>query len=246
MGTLVDRQTGGFWLSLLATAVVAVAFQPLRRRINRLANRLAYGSRAQPYEELADFSRRLVDTPSADTLLPAVAAAAGEALAARGAAATLSVPGVGTMSGVWGETGLDGTVAHSATVRSDDAAIGSIEVAIPQGRQLRASDERLLRALADQAAVAFRNCAMETQLAGHVADLDRTTQELAESRARIIEADDAVRRTLEQAISRDVLPRLVSVARRARPDAGPHPVPRRRASTSWSPTSTRRSRPCAS
>ena len=82
---------------------------------------------------------------------------------------------------------------------------------MPHGRQVRANDARLLQALADQAAVAVRNAAMETQLAGRVADLDRTTHLLVESRARIIDADDEARRALEAAISRDVLPPLLAL-----------------------------------
>jgi len=73
------------------------------------------------------------------------------------------------------------------------------------------SDERLLTALADQTAVAFRNTALETELAEHVAELDRTTRELARSRARILEADDAARRALEAAIEREVMPHLVAL-----------------------------------
>ena len=73
------------------------------------------------------------------------------------------------------------------------------------------SDVRLLEALADQTAVAFRNVGLQAQLAAHVAELDRTTEELASSRSRIIEADDAARRTMEGAISRDVLPHLAAV-----------------------------------
>jgi hypothetical protein len=37
------------WLSLLATVIVAVAFEPIRVRAQRLANRLVYGRRATPY-----------------------------------------------------------------------------------------------------------------------------------------------------------------------------------------------------
>ena len=66
-GRPAGRAASGF--SFLLTAFVAVAFQPVRRRVVRLANRLAYGPRAQPYEELADFSSRLVETPSVDRLL---------------------------------------------------------------------------------------------------------------------------------------------------------------------------------
>ncbi len=73
VGAWVGPDSGGVWLSLLATALVAVAFQPLRRQVIKLANRLAYGSRAQPYEALFDFSHRIAEAPSAETLLPAVA-----------------------------------------------------------------------------------------------------------------------------------------------------------------------------
>src|SRR5205807_4650403 len=37
-------------LSIVATAVVAVGFQPVRERLQKVANRLVYGRRATPYE----------------------------------------------------------------------------------------------------------------------------------------------------------------------------------------------------
>jgi uncharacterized membrane protein YidH (DUF202 family) len=211
VGDQVDQQSGGFWLSLLVTALVALAFQPLRRQVTRLANRLAFGSRAQPYEALADFSRRLAETPTADAVLPAVAEAAGRAVSARRARATLGVAGGATHSAAWGDAAAEGTVAHVVPVRHDSAILGSIEVHVPRGRPVSDSDERLLTALADQTAVAFRNTALEVELAEHVAELDRTTRELARSRARILEADDAARRALEAAIEREVMPHLVAL-----------------------------------
>ena len=49
------RRAGrGFWPSIVATAVVALAFQPLRSSVVRFADRLAYGSRAAPYDALSD------------------------------------------------------------------------------------------------------------------------------------------------------------------------------------------------
>src|SRR6478735_6544645 len=53
-----------YWPSLVATALVAVAFQPVRRHVLRLADRLVYGTRAAPYEALATLSSRLADSPS--------------------------------------------------------------------------------------------------------------------------------------------------------------------------------------
>jgi hypothetical protein len=211
VGDLVGRRTSGFWLSLLATALVALAFQPIRRWVVRFANRLAYGSRAQPYEALSDFSRRIAQTPSPEALLPAVADAAGRAVSARRATATLEVPGAAAATAEWGQHGADAGDTHVVPVQNDGLTLGSIEVTLPKGRPLHPADLRLLAALADQTSVAFRNTALKTQLVAHVAELDRTTHELAGSRSRIIEADDAVRRTLEAAISREVLPHLVQL-----------------------------------
>jgi hypothetical protein len=205
---IVNTRTNGFWLSLLATSLVALAFQPLRRQVVRLANRLAYGARAVPYEALSDFSRRLAETPSPQTLLSAVAEAAGRAVAARRSTAVLRVPGSGAISHSWPAGATGAADEYEVFVRDGAEPLGSIGVTLPRGRRLRASDERLLNDLADQTALAFRNAAMEAELADHVAALDRTTQALAESRRRIIAADDAARRRLESAIAREVLPHL--------------------------------------
>ncbi|HCP61920.1 MAG TPA: hypothetical protein DIU14_05535, partial [Actinobacteria bacterium] len=60
-------------LSILATAVVAVAFQPVRERMQRLANRLVYGRRATPYEVLSEFSSRMAGAYESEDLLPRMA-----------------------------------------------------------------------------------------------------------------------------------------------------------------------------
>src|SRR5258708_39785122 len=56
IGTLIG--SGGkpnLALSIVATGVVAVGFQPARERLQRVANRLVYGKRATPYELLSAF-----------------------------------------------------------------------------------------------------------------------------------------------------------------------------------------------
>ena len=45
-----SRGSQDLFLSIVATAVIAVAFQPARERSRRFANRLVYGKRASPYE----------------------------------------------------------------------------------------------------------------------------------------------------------------------------------------------------
>jgi len=226
VGRQVGPDSGGVWLSLLATALVAVAFQPLRRQVIRLADRLAYGSRAQPYEALASFSQRIAEAPSPETLLGAVADAAGRAVSAQGAAAVLDSTGAVGASARWGTPGADAE-AHDVPVRHGQEQLGTIRVWLGTGARLRTSDLGLLEALADQAAVVFRNVGLQTRLAADVAELDRTTEELARSRSRIVEADDAARRTMEATISRDVLPHLatvpVGITRARRAVAAGHP-----------------------
>ena len=209
VGRYVEGRTSGFWLSLLGTAVVALAFQPVRRSVLRVANRVAYGERALPYEALADFSRDLSRSPSPDTLLPAVAEAAGRAVGARGAAATLDAPGTEPVTATWGT--LDETPWQVIPVRNEETDLGSIAVSLPRGGGLRPSDSRLLQDLAAQTALAFRNTALAAQLAAHVTELDTATHQIVESRLRIIEAGDAARRTLEATIAREVLPHLVTL-----------------------------------
>src|SRR6266571_5055722 len=60
-------------LALVATAVVAVAFEPLRQRVQRVANRLVYGHRASPYEVVSAFSRRMAEALSIEDVLPRMA-----------------------------------------------------------------------------------------------------------------------------------------------------------------------------
>lgn len=209
---------GGFWPSLLATAVVALAFQPLRRRVVRLADRLAFGAAAVPYEALADFSRRLGDSPDPSDLLPAVADAAAAAVRASRVIVLLHVGAGPDRFAVWPPSGADDPpasdpVAAGLTVPVVDRAerLGSITVEMPTGRPLRTREHRLLADLADQAGLAFRNARLAAELSGQVEQLARRTHELAESRRRLISAGDAERSRLERAIARQVILHLTAL-----------------------------------
>jgi hypothetical protein len=72
VGTLVGNRRSPL-LTALAAAVVAVAFQPLRQRAGRLANRVVYGRRATPYQVLSDFAQRIGGTYAAEDVLPQMA-----------------------------------------------------------------------------------------------------------------------------------------------------------------------------
>jgi signal transduction histidine kinase len=218
LGSALGAWAEGFWPSLLAFAVVAMGFQPLRRRVLRLADRVAYGPRAVPYEALAAFSRGLGDQPDLDLLLPCVAETAADAVSAKSASVRLEMSGGAQHTRRWPQTSEGGASEDSVDGGEDaipvtdrSGRLGSICVTMPAGRPLRPDEHQLLADLADQTAIAFRNARMEAELAAHVSVLDARNEELEASRRRLIEAGDAERRRLEAAIAREVLPSLADL-----------------------------------
>jgi signal transduction histidine kinase len=71
---------GNVAVSLSATALVAVLFQPLRGRLQRSVNRLMYGERDDPYAVISRLGRRLEETLAPDTVLPTVVETIAQAL----------------------------------------------------------------------------------------------------------------------------------------------------------------------
>jgi hypothetical protein len=207
---LLGDQVPGFLPSVLATAAVAMAFQPLRRWVVRLADRLAFGSRAAPYDALSAFSRRLGDSPDPASLLPAVAEAAGRAVSAVRSDVTRDVPAGDAETASWTAPHRGHLGGEPATLVVADASgpLGSIVVTPAAGRTVRPHERALLADIAEHAAVAFRNVRLQEELADKVAALAARTTELAASRRRLLEAGDAERRRVEQAIGREVLPAL--------------------------------------
>ena len=212
LGRSAQDRAGGFWQSLLLTVVVALAFQPLRSRVVRFADRLVYGSRAAPYEALADFSERIGHGPAPGTLLPTIAAAAAGVVQAERARVRFDVEGGADLTAVWPPTARadDATVEPDLVVpvRDRSGALGSIALEVPAGRDVRAHERRLLADIAEQAALAFRNARLQVELAARVEQLDQQTRELTASRNRIIGAGDTERERLESDLGRRVLPAM--------------------------------------
>ncbi|WP_353952570.1 hypothetical protein V6K52_03740 [Knoellia sp. S7-12] len=207
----------GFWPSVVVTAVVAVALQPLRSRIVRIADRLAFGDAAAPYEALADFSRRLGERPDPDALLPALSQAAGVAVNAHHTTVQLQVDHGPDRVARWAPTRADGHgLTTEVPILHRGQHLGSLTVVMPAGHPLRAREHRLLADLADQAGLAFHNAHLATQLSAQVEEVRQHTVHLAESRQRLITAADAVRSRLERAISAQVLIHLSPLPHRLR------------------------------
>jgi signal transduction histidine kinase len=71
---------GNLAVSLLATGLVAVLFQPLRSRLQRSVNRLMYGERDDPYAVVSRLGRRLEATLAPEVVLPTLVETIAQAL----------------------------------------------------------------------------------------------------------------------------------------------------------------------
>jgi signal transduction histidine kinase len=211
------------WPSLVALVLVALAFQPLRQHVQRLADRLVYGQRAAPYEALAEFSRRLGHSPAPAQLLPALAEAVAGSVGASQARVALDLPDTADMpdaaglsaappdaaglSAAWPD-GAERVPDVELEVRDRGEALGRIAVTMPAGRGLRPAERRLLEDLTAQAGLAFRNLRLDAELGGKVKHLGRQSAELAASRRRLMAARDGERRRIAGVIEQEVLSHL--------------------------------------
>ena len=187
-------------LQIAATAVVALAFQPVRRRVQRFANRLVYGRRATPYEVMADFSHRMAGTVVVERALPEMAEAAARGVGAVAGRVRLFLPGGGERVVTWPADAPASMPTRSIEVRHHGEPIGEIAVTKAPGDALRPAEDALLEGLAAQAGLALHNVRLTYELEARVEELAIQADQLKASRQRLVTARDAQRRGLERDI----------------------------------------------
>ena len=208
-----------FGLSILATAVVAVAFQPVRERVQRLANRLVYGKRATPYEVLSEFSGRMAEAYTPEEFLPRMASILAEGTGASRADVWLKVgsrlqtvaswPREVTPSPPLPLAGTDVPLIPGADravpVRYQGEILGSLSIAKRPGEPLTPTEDKLVSDLASQAGLVLRNVRLTEELLARL-------EELRASRQRIVSAQDTERRRIERNIHDGAQQQLVGLA----------------------------------
>jgi signal transduction histidine kinase len=212
VGSLVDGRDDERWLSVVATALAAVAFAPVRDRAQLLANRLVYGERAAPYDVLADLGHRLAVAVSPDDVLPSMARAAVTGVGAAVAEVRLRLPDGSGRSARWPvDAEPPGTDAEVFPVVHPDGPFGEIVVGPRPGAPLDRRQRTLLGDLAGQAVLALANLRLTAELEDQLAQVSRQARELRASRQRLVVAQDRERRRLERDIHDGVQQQLVAV-----------------------------------
>jgi signal transduction histidine kinase len=206
VGALVGTR-GNLLLSIVATAVIALAFQPMRSRARHLANRLVYGKRSSPYEAMSEFAERVAGTYSLDEVLPRMARIAAEGTGAERVDVWVLVGGAFRREASYPEDrGGPGEAVERSAVAGDhvvevshrEEELGAISVTMPRSEALSRAGERLLSDLASQAGLVLRNV--------------RLIEELRASRQRMVTAQDEERRRLERDIHDGAQQQLVALS----------------------------------
>ena len=205
-------------LALVATAIVAVAFQPVRARAQGIANRLVYGKRATPYEVLSEFSERVAETYSIEDVLPRMARILAEGTGAVRTEVWLRVGSELRPAASWPEGGTSASpvaitgdalpaiasasrvaaATSVAQVRHQGLLLGALTVIKPPLEPLTPAEEKLLADLASQAGLVLRNVAL--------------LSDLRASRQRLVAAQDEERRRLERNLHDGAQQQLVALA----------------------------------
>jgi signal transduction histidine kinase len=224
LGTLIGS-SGNLLISLVATGLVAVLFQPLRTVLQRGVNRLLFGQRDEPYAVITQLSQRLEAQLSPDAVLSTIVETVAQALKLPYVAILLKQEDASDLVGndpsglgeeVWGTSAEHTSDRNEATFRLSASAgepvgdplvlplvyqketIGRMQLS-PRtpGEPFTPADRRLLDELARQAGLAAHAVQLKVDLQRSYQQLEQRVEERTRELSTLLEVSHNVASTLE-------------------------------------------------
>jgi signal transduction histidine kinase len=208
-------------LSVLATAIVALAFEPLKRRLEGLATRVVHGGRASPYDVLSRFSEAVTGAYASEEVPARMAKVLADGTGAEWAQVWLVVNDDLVLAATWPLTAdADRTPPgrempegrRALTVRLAGEVLGVLRLQERERSHLTPVEQRLFAGLAAQAGLVLHGVRLRAELAQQVVALSARAEELRMSRERLVDTQDAERRRLERDIHDGAQQHLVALA----------------------------------
>ncbi|MEX2549896.1 MAG: ATP-binding protein [Nitriliruptoraceae bacterium] len=203
VGSLVGRQAAHPLLPLVATGLVAVLFEPARRRVRRIVDRMLYGRDADAYEVLSELSRQLRNAGSARAVTGHVAQLLVRGTGAAGAEVILLAGADPRVIAGAGETGAADAV-HRVPVVHDGDQLGEVVLYARASADLAPDAPLLVEQVAGTLGAVLRNTRLTAELEEQVAELRR-------SRQRLVTAQDQARREFERDLHDGTQAQLVAL-----------------------------------
>lgn len=209
-------------LSVMATAIVAVGFEPVRQRLLTWANRLSGRPHPLPYDVLAHFApdggSSAQDTPAwmAKVLAAGMGARRVQVWLLAGdrirLAAVHPESGTPTAAPELSDDPAPVPGRHVRFVRHHGELLGVLVVEEREAEPLTPVEEELLDSLTAQAGLVLRNLSLTADLHDQLLDVSARADLLRESRRQIVATEDVERQLLERDIHDGAQQQLVALA----------------------------------
>jgi signal transduction histidine kinase len=208
-------------LSVLATAIVALAFEPVQRRLEAVASRVVYHGRPSPYDVLSRFTEAVTGSYASDEVPGRMAKVLADGTGAQWAQVWLMVNDDLVLAATWPPAteadptppGTESAPGRRAlTVRLAGEVLGVLRLQERERQPLTPVEDRLFAGLAGQAGLVLHGVRLRAELAARLVELSARAEELRVSRERLVDTQDAERQRLERDIHDGAQQHLVALA----------------------------------
>jgi signal transduction histidine kinase len=192
-----------FFISLLATAIVAILFAPIKEKLQLIVNRLMKGRHDDPYAVLKELGEHLIKPIDSDEMLKVVVTTIKNALRLPYVGIAIEVNGEETIAHSVGETIFD---VHSYPIVHGGEQLGTLLLSSRSPEEaFTGDDQRLIEVLLRQSGPIVQNVTMTL-------GMKLLANNLQDSRERLVIAREAERLQIRRNLHDDLAPRLMSLA----------------------------------